>query len=90
MANGKEAEYRRRPDQRLRQGAHLMVGAALRLGVLRKRPCRCGTREVQAHHEDYSRPLKVMWLCAACHARHHQHLRTKGVGVMQRFLALRL
>jgi hypothetical protein len=23
---------------------------------------------IQAHHEDYSRPLDVIWACAVCHA----------------------
>jgi hypothetical protein len=30
----------------------------------------CGSTEVHAHHEDYSKPLKVHWLCRA----HHREL----------------
>lgn len=26
---------------------------------------------IHAHHDDYSRPLHVRWLCASCHKRHH-------------------
>jgi len=26
---------------------------------------------VQAHHEDYSKPIEVMWLCASCHKKVH-------------------
>jgi uncharacterized OB-fold protein len=35
---------------------------------------RCGrsSANLQAHHEDYSRPLDVEWLCETCHKRHHK------------------
>jgi len=29
------------------------------------------SRAIEAHHEDYSRPLDVLWLCKSCHARVH-------------------
>jgi hypothetical protein len=48
---------------------------ALRIGQLIARPCeRCGEARTQMHHEDYSRPLDVTWLCVACHARRHVFL----------------
>lgn len=30
------------------------------------------TKFVEAHHEDYSYPLRVCWLCHRCHSRHHR------------------
>lgn len=38
-----------------------------RLKVL-KQPCEvCGGLNVEAHHEDYSKPLEVRWLCRGKH-----------------------
>lgn len=52
--------------------AHIAVGNAVRAGRLVRQPCEvCGRAEVHAHHDDYSRPLDVRWLCPACHAQHH-------------------
>ena len=54
--------------------AHRMVHQALRSGKI-ERPNRCDDcgleRRVEAHHEDYSRPLWVKWLCRSCHRRRH-------------------
>lgn len=40
---------------------------------------RCGIsdseRSIHGHHEDYSRPLDVMWLCDKCHVHRHIELR---------------
>ena len=44
------------------------VHAAVARGKLIKQPCEiCGSKVVQAHHEDYSKPLDVIWLCAVHH-----------------------
>lgn len=48
------------------------VWAALKSGHLTKRPCEvCGEEESQAHHDDYSKPLDVRWLCFPCHRAVH-------------------
>ncbi len=37
-----------------------------------KKPCGvCGHEKVQAHHEDYSKPLDVNWLCKKHHVEAH-------------------
>lgn len=41
---------------------------AVKSGILKKTPCCvCGAEKVQAHHEDYSKPLEVKWMCFKCH-----------------------
>lgn len=56
--------------------AHILVGNAIRDGRLVRQPCeRCGGDEnIHAHHEDYSKPLDVTWLCNPCHAQRHREI----------------
>lgn len=43
----------------------------------KKKPCeRCNsTLNVHAHHDDYSRPLDVIWLCPIHHKERHKELK---------------
>lgn len=58
-----------------RREARIAVGNALRDGRLVKGPCEgCDvTAGVQAHHDDYSRPFDVRWLCRDCHGAEHRN-----------------
>lgn len=49
------------------------VKRAKKSGKLIPQPCFiCGETKVHAHHEDYSKPLDVKWMCVKCHhAEHH-------------------
>ena len=42
-----------------------------------KKPCeKCGTTKmIHGHHEDYSKPLEVVWLCPLHHAMRHKEIR---------------
>jgi DNA-directed RNA polymerase subunit RPC12/RpoP len=52
--------------------ARAQVTSAIRAGRLVRQPCEvCGAVKVDAHHDDYSRPLDVRWLCRAHHRQHH-------------------
>lgn len=53
--------------------AHSMVETAILNGVLVREECEiCGdTKRIDAHHDDYSKPLKVRWLCKSCHGKLH-------------------
>ena len=55
--------------------ARSMVRSAIRAGKMKRSPCEvCGIAKSHAHHEDYSKPLDVMWLCPLHHAAHHPRL----------------
>lgn len=55
---------------------------AVKMGRLSK-PIVCDTCEenkvLQGHHEDYSKPLDVMWLCSKCHADRHTYLKANNI-----------
>lgn len=57
--------------------AHRAVENAIASGRLDRQPCeRCGTDAlVHAHHDDYSKPLEVMWLCPTHHRERHRELK---------------
>lgn len=60
-----------------KQYTHKNVYRATKSGVLKKAPCSiCGSNKwVDGHHEDYSKPLEVVWLCRKCHAHIHAEKR---------------
>lgn len=61
-----------RLDNPDKYAAHKKVSVAVRNGTLTKKPCSvCGSDDVVAHHEDYTKPLEVEWLCQLHHMRHH-------------------
>ena len=74
-ANHHEEDLLRRREDRLlgKHAARLKAQAAVKNGLLIKGPCQvCGTFEnVHAHHEDYGKPLDVLWLCASHHMMFH-------------------
>jgi hypothetical protein len=52
--------------------AHNKVCSALKSGkIIKPSFCeKCGsTGKLHAHHEDYSKPLDVIWLCVPCHGK---------------------
>lgn len=62
-----------RAEDRRRMVAHNAVSRAIKLGTLNRIPCiRCGDANSLAHHEDYDKPLDVMWLCQVCHKQRHE------------------
>lgn len=71
-----QAWQRQNPEKR---AAHKAVEKAIRNGVLVRQPCECGCdRKPQAHHEDYSKPLEVRWLCHVAHQARHVEMELAG------------
>jgi hypothetical protein len=68
------ARYARRYPEKI--AAHKAVKIALSSGDLKRKPCeKCSAEKAQAHHEDYSKPLDVNWLCSTHHAERHVEIR---------------
>ena len=56
----------------LKSKAKNSVNNAIRDGRLSRQPCEiCSNPKAQAHHDDYSKPLDVRWLCIPHHNEHH-------------------
>ncbi len=51
--------------------ARKLVNNAIKSGVLKPLPCCICGKKAQAHHEDYSKPLEVIWFCKQHHEEHH-------------------
>jgi hypothetical protein len=53
--------------------AHIIVGNALASGKIVKQPCeKCESeKHIHGHHNDYSKPLEITWLCCICHKQEH-------------------
>jgi len=73
-------------EYRKRTGSHIVLYAlsperyrarttayrALKHGKIVKQPCVCGETKVEMHHNDYSKPTEVEWLCTKCHNTLHR------------------
>lgn len=59
--------------------ARLMVKRAVKSGKIVRQPCNvCGDPQAEAHHEDYSKPLEVVWLCFKHHREAHGQISLSG------------
>lgn len=62
-------EYMRkyRAEHPERQRATELLALAVKKGEVERQPCEaCGSENARAYHADYSKPLKVSWLCLKC------------------------
>ena len=75
-------QQRRRKNAPQKNAARNAVNDAVRRGQLEKEPCQfCGNPKSQAHHEDYSKPLDVVWVCFKCHReKFHGHVVVSDYG----------
>jgi hypothetical protein len=67
-------QRRYREANPVKTAARAAVNRSVRSGALEKKPCEvCGAVKVDAHHDDYAKPLHVRWLCR----RHHLELHVR-------------
>jgi hypothetical protein len=60
------------PTKRDKDRARTLANHAQARGILVPKNCEdCGKPDTQKHHEDYSKPLDVTWLCTTCHGLRH-------------------
>jgi hypothetical protein len=60
--------------------ARYAVNNAIRDGLLIRKSCeRCADPKSEAHHDDYSKPLEVTWLCNKHHRERHKELKAESV-----------
>jgi hypothetical protein len=58
-------------------------GALRRRELLRPDRCvECGvaSERIEGHHEDYAKPLEILWLCSPCHKNKHRDRGAGGAG----------
>lgn len=58
-------------EARMRSNARAYLNVYIKRGKVRRERCFCG-EPAEAHHEDYSKPLDVIWLCRAHHLARHR------------------
>ncbi len=58
-----------------KRAAHVILGNAVRRGAVTKpnecQKCGVSGKRIEGHHNDYSFPLEVEWLCRKCHYMTH-------------------
>lgn len=82
--NARTRKWRHKPENQIKNKAHSAVSKALKNGTL-PRPNKCSICgrdcKPEAHHEDYSKFLDVIWVCKRCHENIH-HL-NEGVSSLE-------
>lgn len=67
-------EWRKRNKDKA--NAYRCVSYHVKAGNIKREACGvCGCEKTQAHHEDYSKPLEIVWLCEKCHKALHRKKR---------------
>lgn len=85
--------YYSRPDVKARKAAQMkesqgrhperakarrMVRHEISMGRMSRGPCeQCGNPKTHGHHDDYTKPLAVRWLCRSCHDAYHAKIKER-------------
>jgi hypothetical protein len=69
----KRIRYRSNEENRIKQDARDKFHSKVRFGKIKRQPCEiCGAPNACGHHDDYSKPYVVRWLCVKHHIEFHQ------------------
>lgn len=62
-----------RSKNKIKCQCHGIVAYAIKSGSIKRHDCEvCGDKKSHAHHDDYSKPLDVRWLCSKHHNEWHK------------------
>lgn len=74
----KEMWIKSKEKDPMKRKAREYLNHAIEYGQIEK-PLECSlckeNKKLQAHHEDYARPLEVIWMCSSCHAYIHRRFK---------------
>lgn len=74
-SNNQKARYSQ-PEGKKKAIARATLNNHIYDGKIIRQPCEvCGSVKTDGHHEDYSKPLDVHWLCRKHHAARHCELK---------------
>ena len=73
--------YKKKPERDpMKRAARLALGNAVKAGkVVKPEICDVCSQPapLHGHHDDYSKPLEVIWCCVPCHTAIHAYWRAK-------------
>lgn len=71
--NRQTRERNKIKENSLKVMARTITHHAIERGELVRGKCSvCGNSKTEAHHQDYTKPLIIEWLCKKCHAAEHR------------------
>lgn len=71
VRNARKRANRLHPVRGFKMRARELLGTAIRDGKIMRQPCEVCGAKAEGHHENYSKPYDVRWLCRKHHNETH-------------------